>query len=68
MKADDISNKRIYKLREYIARQQLRKQQKDAHKSNHRHNWKDGRRERIFGSQYHVHCAVKNCAEFKVLH
>ena len=35
--------------------------------ADHRHNWKDGKRIRIFGSTFHVYCAVKACEEFKVL-
>ncbi len=32
----------------------------------HRHNWKDGKRVRIFGSTWHQYCADPNCDAFRV--
>jgi hypothetical protein len=36
-------------------------------KANHRHNWKDGKKIRVFGALHHIHCAVNGCDEFKVV-
>ena len=60
--------KEKFRLIEWMKRQQLKKKLKDLKpKADHRHNWKEGRRVRIFGSSYHIHCAVKGCEEFKVV-
>jgi len=36
-------------------------------KADHRHNWKNGKMKRIFGSLWHITCAVDGCNEIKVV-
>ena len=36
-------------------------------KADHRHNWKNGKKIRIYGSLHHIHCAVNGCDEFKAV-
>jgi len=63
-----LTKKEKQRVNEWMARQQLKEYLKSLKpKADHRHNWKDGKRVRIFGSSFHVHCAVKDCEEFKVI-
>ena len=63
-----MNKKEKFRSKEWMARQRIKEELKKLKaKADHRHNWKDGRRVRIFGSSYHIHCAVKGCKEFKVV-
>ena len=59
--------KELFEMREFCTRQELRKQQRQS-KANHRHNWKQGKITKTFGSKHLVQCAVKDCNEVKIYH
>ena len=55
-----------FEMIQWIKSQEAKKLARRS-KADHRHNYKNARKVRIYGSLHHVYCTVKGCDHFKVV-